>query len=504
MLLSGQNVKDSSHPVIGGVACMQAKSLAQNTTFLTISSALQKVVAFVYYSFLAKGIGPAETGKYNFALIFTGVFILFMDFGLGPVLTREGARHEDQIEQKFRQTLGLKIILIVLSLLGMAAVVGFGLVRFKNIDSTDLQLISLAGLVIILDTLTFTLLSTFRAFRNLSVESMAIVLYQLIIFGCGMFVITRHLPTPFLVLALLAGSLSNFIFVAILLKIRTHISFKPIFNWSVFKSLLKLSIPFALAGAFFKLSGSVDSLLLKVLSENRFVGWYGLAYKLSFALTVLPGSFASSFFPQAAATFETHKEQLGKLFEKATVYMFILSIPIVVGIFFLGDNLIYSVYGQAWEASILPLQILATGLIFSFWNYPVGNLLNAVNKQLLNTTNMGIALVVNIALNLLLIPKYTFVGAAIANALSAVVLVSLGLPHVKKFTHFSWRLVARKTFGIIAAGAVMGGVAVLLESVLKWYIVALICGCVYLVALRMIGVVSKADVQPIIRKVWNR
>lgn len=483
---------------------MKAKSLAQNTLFLTLASALQKVIAFVYYSYLATGIGPAATGKYDFALKFASIFVIFMDFGLGPVLTREGARHEKNVENIFRHTLGLKIVLIIVSLITMAGVSAFGLTQFKNIDSTDLLIISLAGIVIIFDTLTFTLFSTFRAFRNLVVESIAVVLYQLIIFGCGIFFITQHYSTPFLVGALIAGSLSNMLFVGILLKKKTQISFKPIFEWGQFKHLLRLSIPFALAGIFFKLSGTIDSILLKILSEDRFVGWYSLAYKLSFALTVLPGSFASSFFPVAAATFESNKEKLGPLFEKATMYMMALSIPIAVGIFFLSDEIIYSVYGQAWEASIDPLKILGVALIFIFWNYPVGNLLNAANRQTLNTSNMAIALVVNVACNLLLIPKYTFIGAASSAFISSVVLVLLGLPHVKKMTRFSWKSIFKQLFGICAAAAAMGGLLVGLESVVKWYLLVGIAALTYLILLRLVGVISNQDLKPILNRIWKK
>lgn len=483
---------------------MKAKSLAQNTLFLTASSALQKVIAFVYYSYLARGIGPAATGKYNFALQFTGVFVLLMDFGLGPILTREGARHEQEVESIFRRILGLKIILIILSLGAMALVAGLGLSQFNNIDTTDLLLISLAGIVIVCDTLTFTFFSTFRALRNLTIESLAIIGYQIVILVCGYLVISHHLPTPYLVGALIAGSASNTLFAAVMLKWKTKISFKPLFEKAAFIQLLKLSIPFALAGVFFKLSSSVDSILLKVLSEDKFVGWYSLAYKLSFALTVLPGSFASSFFPVVAATYETHKEQLGKLFEKATMYMMVLSIPIAVGIFFLADDIIYSVYGEAWEASIVPLRILGFALIFTFWNYPVGNLLNAVNKQTLNTSNMGIALVVNIALNLLLIPRFTFIGAACAAAGSALTLVALGLPHVKKMTNFSWIPITKQLFGIIACAAAMGGVIVLLESVVQWYWLVIISMVVYLCLLVLIGVISRQDLQPLLKRVWKK
>ncbi len=94
-------------------------------------------------------------------------------------------------------------------------------------------------------------------------------------------------------------------------------------------------------------------------------------------------------------------------------------------------------------------------LVFLFVNYPVGNLLNAVNRQLLNTTNMGIALAVNALLNILLIPPFDYRGAAIAVVISTILLVVLGLPHVYKIIHFRIRQLALRAGKMIIATASM-------------------------------------------------
>ena len=74
-------------------------SIAKNTTFYTGALIVQKVLAFVYFSLIARFMGVEDTGKYTFALSFTTMFAIFIDLGLAPVLTREIAKATNQIEE---------------------------------------------------------------------------------------------------------------------------------------------------------------------------------------------------------------------------------------------------------------------------------------------------------------------------------------------------------------------------------------------------------------------
>ena len=92
---------------------MDSSKIAQNTTYLTIASIFQKLLSFIYFAFIAKILGTEALGQYQVVLSFTGIFIIFMDFGLGPVLTREVAKEEDKLKNYFSKVFGLKLFLIL-------------------------------------------------------------------------------------------------------------------------------------------------------------------------------------------------------------------------------------------------------------------------------------------------------------------------------------------------------------------------------------------------------
>lgn len=447
------------------MADASGQTIARNTFFLTLAYSAQKILSFAYYAFLARNIRPPELlGEYTFALAFASLFVIFMDFGLGPILTREVARKREELPEQLEHILGIKMILMLLSLLTMYGV--FFLVRLgEPLPQEAVNLVYLASLVNVLDTLTFTFFSIFRGMQNLKYEAIGIIVYQILIVGVGMVCIgVFHKPVTFAMAAILVGSLFHFLFSSFLVFRRLHLSPNLHFSPARAKQLLTIAAPFALAGIFFKLNGSIDTVMLRLLVSSRGVAWYSIAFKLTTALTVLPGAFATSYFPAMSQAWKSHRERLPDLFERSMIYIMLLSLPIAVGVFVIAEPLIISIYEEIFRPSILPLQIFMISLFFVFINYPVGNFLNAVDRQSRNTVHMGIALLVNVVLNFILIPRYTFIGATISAVISSVVLVSLGLPVVYRVAPFNLRLLADRFFRGLFSSAIMGIVLFFLRS----------------------------------------
>lgn len=396
-----------------------------------MASILQKALSFFYFIYLARSLGEVGLGKYTFALSFASIFVIFMDFGLGPILTREGAREKKNLKAYIQTILGTKMVLAVLMLTLM--VVGItALYSTGTIPQDTYYLTLLAGFIILLDTFTFTFWSIFRARQQMKWEAIGVFIYQLVIVTSGSIALYLGLPIYYIVGAVLLGSVFHFTYSLTSVKHKTDLSLRPKWDAQLAKKLLKLAAPFALAGIFFKLNGSIDTVMLETLAGEEYVGWYSVAFKLTTALTVLPGAFATSFFPAMSYQFEHSRKELRNIYKQATIYLGFLAIPIAAGSIILAKPIILTVYGPAFAASVMALQIIMVGLVFIFLNYPVGNLLNASNKQTTNTVNMGFALLLNVFLNIWLIPQHTYIGAAISALASSVLLVFLGLPHVAK------------------------------------------------------------------------
>src|SRR3989344_1755565 len=106
-------------------------------------------------------------------------------------------------------------------------------------------------------------------------------------------------------------------------------------------------------------------------------------------------------------------------------FLKILSVPLALGVVALADKIILALYTSEYEPSIITLQIFILAVIPIFLSYPVGSILNSCDKQSINTANMGIIMILNIILNIILIPIYQHLGAAIAALISLSILFIL-------------------------------------------------------------------------------
>jgi len=452
------------------------------------------MLSFFYFIYLARSLGEVGLGKYTFALSFASIFVIFMDFGLGPVLTREGARKDSALGKYTRTILGTKILLTMVALVAMyVSATGFYL--WGNVPQDTYYLTLLASVIIVLDTFTFTFWSVFRARQNMKWEAIGVFFYQLIIVSSGAVALYLGLPLPYIVGAVILGSTFNFIYSLVTIKRKAGISIRPKIDPKLALKLLKIAAPFAFAGIFFKLNGSIDTIMLETLAGERYVGWYSVAFKLTIALTVLPGAFATSFFPAMSYHFKHSRSELRFIFQQAMIYLGFLAFPIAVGTVILASPIILTVYGPAFTASIIALQIIMIGLVFIFLNYPVGNLLNACNKQMVNTVNMGIALLVNVIMNWFLIPEYTYVGAAISMLVSAILLVLLGLPHTTRIIKFPWRNIGVGLGKSAAAAAVMGLFVYSFHETINLALVIALGAVLYILLLFLFRAIRPSDLK---------
>ncbi|MFA6388895.1 MAG: oligosaccharide flippase family protein, partial [Patescibacteria group bacterium] len=89
--------------------------LAKNSTYLTLSSIFQKIVSFWYFAYITGALEAKTLDNYVFALNYAGIFVIIMNFGLIPVLTREGAKQPEKIQEQMDTILTLKLIITAIS-----------------------------------------------------------------------------------------------------------------------------------------------------------------------------------------------------------------------------------------------------------------------------------------------------------------------------------------------------------------------------------------------------
>ncbi|MBU1145958.1 flippase [Patescibacteria group bacterium] len=473
---------------------MESGKIARNTIYLTVATVGQKVLAFLYFILIARLAGVEGTGKYFFVVSFTTIFSIFVDLGLSSVLIRETAKKREMAGKYLGNILGAKVVLGVLAYFAVV-----GIINVMGYPAETKLMVYLSGLVMLLDSFNVTFYAVFRGHQNLRYESMGVVISEVLIIVFGGVSLILHAPLYFLLLALMSGSLFNFFFSSILLWKKTEVRPCLCFDKTLLISLFKIAYPFALAGIFVKVYSYLDAVLLSKMVGDAAVGFWSVAYKLTYAFQFIPMAFSAAAFPAMSAYFISDKTMLRKTFERVLFYLAIIAMPVAFGIFSLAEPLILKLYGVSYAASILPLQVAIFAVVFIFLNYPIGSLLNATDRQMTNTIIMGVCMALNVVLNVILIPRFSYLGAAISTVISHTLLFTIGLIFAGRVVAYNKKFIFIALFKIVISAGAMSAVIIYLRPYVYWVFLIPIGAIIYFVLLFLLRGMEFRDVTNIFK-----
>jgi len=473
-------------------------NIAKNTSYFTLALVLQKIISFTYFILIARALGPEDLGKYYFAISFAAIFSILTDLGQTNVLTREIAKAKSAANNFFSAVLGLKLPLSFLT-----ALIIIFLANILGYSELIKTLIYLSTICIILDSFTGTFFSVSRGFHNLLYESVSAVIFQLIVLTVGLTVIKLELGLAWLIGSLVAASAFNFIYSLFLVKKIWRLSFKPIFNYELIKSVFNLSLPFGIFAIFQRVYAYFDTVLLANLAGDYYVGLYQIAFKIINALQFLPLAFTASLYPAMSAYWVSNRQQLAISFERAINYLIIISLPISVGVAALADKIIV-IFKSGFAEAALPLQLNIAALLFMFAAYPIGSLLNACDRQKINTLNMGLTVGASVILNIILIPRFQAVGASLTVLLTSIFMLILGLIQVPKIISYRAGKIAATLLKSLLASALMLVLIYYLKNQLNILFIIALSALGYFTTLFFLKGFNRADVLSVCRSLTEK
>ncbi len=456
---------------------LNPQTLAKNTMFLTVASVGQKVIAFLYFSVIARTIGVENTGAYFLALAVVTTIGVLDDVGLTSVLIREVARVPEKAKEWTQNVIGAKCIAMPLTVL-----VAFFVPAMFGYDGDSATLVRIAIAIMLSDTLSLTFYGVLRGLHVLKYESLGIFVGQGLTAALGaVFLLTGHGTLPLLVVALIAGSTWNAVFSAVQVVRRLGIGvLQPSFSFGL--SPLRAASAFFLAALFVKVYSYIDSFTLNAVIGKEAVGLYSVAYKLTYAFQFLPMAFVGALYP----TFAAHVGNipaLRKTLIDALWYVALLAVPIVFGIFALAPEIVRYFYGAAYAGSVLPLSILIFVLLFIFIDFPIGALLNATGRQVTKTKIMGATMVVNAVANIVLVPRIGVPGASVAGLITFIFMCMAGWYCLPSSLGIRLRDLVRSIGGIVVAGIIMSFVVIVVKQYVYWMLAVPVGAAVFFAAL---------------------
>ncbi len=228
------------------------------------------------------------------------------------------------------------------------------------------------------------------------------------------------------------------------------------------RRLLFFSGPLFLAGIFNFALNWTDTLMLGYYHNAAQVGIYTVCWRLSLMISLPLGAFIRIFNPMAASFVGRNDlAALGDLLQRVNGWILTVSLPLAIAVF-LFPKQILAVFGGEFMVASPTIRWLVIGQLLNAAAGPCGNVLTMKGWTGMNLANAAVLVSVNIVLNLLLIPKWAMVGAAVATTVSLVLINLLRALEVGVFLKmFPYH---QRTWFVLACGAVAAIPATLLKS----------------------------------------
>lgn len=383
-------------------------------------------------------VGVADYGLYFTLFNFTLLFQVVLDFGFNNFNNRQIAQAPERISNYFSTTIIAKFIFVI------AYTILIFLVA-SGIHIYDLKLLGMLVLLQILLSFYSFLRSNVAAMQLFKTDAVLSVLDKLITCIICSFIIWGHFPG-------IKINIENFIWVQVIgylmaITVATFIIFKNAtgirwhFDKLLVKEIIRKSFPYALLGFLMTVYYRVDAVMIERLSGDAGTteaGIYASAFRLLDSLNILGYLMAGILLPLFAKMI-SKKEDIRHLFDLSFKLMLVISISAGIAILFYREPIMKLLYttGDIYSAQILGFLMIS--FIAISITYVFGSLLTANGSiRILNIISI-IGLLVNVIINLFLIPSEQALGAAIATVFTQILVLAAHIIAVNKQFVFSFR-----------------------------------------------------------------
>ena len=388
------------------------KKYLANTGWMFFEKVLRILLAFTVSIFLARYLGPSDYGLFNYVLSFTGLFTILSSFGIEGILTRELVKSPDKADELLGTCFRLRLIGSFLSIV----------LTISAAILIEEPLSTLFLIIIISSGTFFQSITVVEQYFQAKVEAKKNVIAQ-----SSSFFITSVLKIILILfeqplVMIVFAHVSEFIFLSIgyfIIYFRTGNKFN---DWSYSsysaKKIVKDSWPLMLSGLVISVYMKIDQVMIKNMMTSADVGYYAAAVKLSEAWYFIPMTISASLFPAIINAKSVGRDfylnRLQKLYDLLAAIAIGIAIPFTI----FSEFIIKVVFGSSFmpASSVLTIYIWAG----------VGTFLGVASSQYLISENLTklsfyrtlIGMIINVLLNIFLIPRYGINGAAFATLVS--------------------------------------------------------------------------------------
>ncbi len=406
------------------------KSLAKTSIFVVLILFFSKLLTYIYRVLVARYFGPEVYGLFSLSIMILGLFVTVSSIGLVDGLIRFIALYRGKKEEnKIRYLLKFSSVILLVS--GLVS----GFLLFILSDSIAANIFNNSALSFYLKVFSFLIvlslflnffLAILRAYEQVSeysflqslfqnlVRIILLVLFIFIGFGADSAIVSSFFLSV-LATIIVAYLICRHIIPDFLIK--SDLNNKE--KYKIRVSLLTYSWPLIFLGVISNLFGWTDSFIIGYFKTIEQVGFYNAAVPIAALIAIAPEIFMQLFFPMVTKEFTKKRYNIiRELSKQVQKWIFMINLPLLLIILIFPGVIINLLFGAEYLVAENALRILAIGTFFMSLSQASIHLLAMLGKSKTSLANVTIFSILNIILDIILIPKYGLSGAAFATAVS--------------------------------------------------------------------------------------
>ena len=421
------------------------KSIKKNYIYNVLYQVLLVIIPLITIPYLSRVLGADGIGTVSFAESIVSYFVLFANLGINIYGQREISYAQDD---KRRRSIAFYNILITKFITALAALIIYVICYFTILHNTIYLILSIQIISVIFDiTWFFQGIEEFDkiVIRNTIIKLINIVFIYTLVKGKDSIIIY----CISVVLFPLIGFLSLWPNLSIYLD---QIDFSKINVSNVLKVSLTLFLPTIAIQIYTVLDKTMIGIITKDALEN---GYYEQSIKISRSLLLLITALSTVVIPRVGYYFDKNDHDVVKdILYKSYRFVFMMSIPMCFGLYFVSYNFIPWFLGAGFDKSIILVQIFSLLIIFISLSNVTGMQYFVPTKQQNKLTiSVCIGAAVNFILNCLLIPNFKSVGAAVSSVIAEAIITIV--QYILAKDYISIPKIIKNSFKYLIAGVIM-------------------------------------------------
>lgn len=395
-------------------------AILKDTSIYAIGDMLTKGIGFFAIIFYTHFITQSDMGVYGYIMVIVSFATAFFILGADNAYARYFFEYKDEHKRKVLTTTLFVFLFFWMLVILVVPIVFSKELSYLFLDTYDYALAFLFALV----SLPFKLLASMsnQVLRN-QFKTKQFVIYNFITAVVTVSTsITLLKFTDLGVASIFLGLIIGDVFVLPLRFLAIKELFIKEVDFSILKSILAYGVPFLPASIAYWIFSSADRIMLESMSSIESVGIYTVAVSLGAVMSLVASAIGQAWSPHAVKAYEEDKEKAKILYVRFLKVLIAVALFLVFCASMLGQEIISLIFPPEYMTVFYPMMLLLIGIGFQITVQVTATGISLAKKTFYFIYITLFVAVVNIALNYILIPIYSEIGASFATMISYLLL----------------------------------------------------------------------------------